>query len=442
MRCSFKKLAVCLLLARIPLSGFSEEFHLKNGQRVKARLIREDQNHYYIQLPFGMTTLAKNDVDRMDQDQKNSSPREQFETLCKNTASEKDCIDASDFALKNNLFVPALLFLKRSLIRWNPDSKELKEKIASVEKAYADEVAEQIKNFYDVGHFRKAALTYEESVKIYPALAEFAELQICKNNFSSSLMTEEDSFNRILFYIGLFPDYSSGTSPPAAIPVDLGDKNTFEPFVTEEKKFHPRFSPLLLLVMELLQHKDYIEKYKMNEEVKKPLHSRKELDDSRADSKKFNSLCTENNRIYKAKGILRDYAQKLSSLKMESQRVMKQLEEEALEWKSKGYEKVGGQWFKGDDLKKAKGMEFYKGQWLDTKASDYGAKKAELDKPVVPIVPETPAQGNPSSVKKEEEPTDKNQDTMESQKELISLPMAILLLTGLGGVWWFSRKKR
>ena len=443
MRFSLNTLALCLLLAAMPLAGFSEEFHLKNGQVVKARLIREDPNHYYIQLPFGMTTLAKAEVAQMEQEQKIISPREQFEALCKNSASEKDCLDASDFALKNNLFVPALLFLKRSLVRWNPDSDPLKEKITSIEKAYAEEVTAQIKKFYDSGQIRKAALTYEEAIKIYPALAGFAELQIFKNNFSASLMPEETSMERILFYIRLFPDYSSDA---ASLPDTSALKTAFEPFAAEEKFFHPRFSPLLFLIEELLQHQDYIQKHKMNEEVKKPLRSRKELDASRGDKKIFNSLCSENNRIYKAKGVLRDYAQKLSTLKAQGQRAMKQLENEAMEWKAKGYEQVGGQWYKGDDLKKAKGMELHKGQWLDPKASDYAAKKAELDKPPAPILPEAPlkqASLTPdSSLKKEETPKDLSQGPMESQKELMSLPAGIILLTVLGGVWWFSRKKR
>lgn len=445
MHYSFKKLIVFLILAGLPLTGFPEEFHLKNGQVVRARLIREDQNYYYIQLSFGMTTLAKADVAAMEQEQKTLSPREQFETLCKNSASESDCIEACDYALKNNLFIPALLFLKNSLNRWSPDSKALNEKIVSIEKAYAGEVTEKIKKFYDAGHFRKAALTYEEAVTVYPALENFADLQEYKDKFYSSLMTEEASLEKIRFYIGLFPDYSAEASAAASASTASADKNPFAPFAAEEKTFHPRFSSLLLGVEELLQHQDYIQKHKTNEEILKPLHSRKELDVSRADTKKFNLLCTENNRIYKSKAVLRDYAQKLSSLKTESQNMVKQLEDEALEWKAKGYEKINGRWLKGDELKKARGMELYKGEWLDPKAPDYAARKAGLDKPLLPLGTESSekadsASGEPS-VSSEAPSSDLNQENMESAKEILSLPMGILLLSVLGGIWWFTRKK-
>ena len=443
MHCSFKKLLVCLLLAGIPLTGFPEEFHLKNGQVIKARLIREDQDHYYIQLPFGMTTLAKADVSGMEQEEKIISPREQFEILCRNSASEKDCIEASDYAVKNNLFVPALLFLKKSITRWNPDSKILNEKAASLEKAYAVKITEQIKKFYDAGHFRKAALAYEEEAARYPALEGFTDLKDYKNKFSSVLMTEETSLERIHFYIESLPDYASESPPAASLSDAAAVKNPFETYAEEEKKFQPRFSPLLLKLEELLQHQAYIQKYKTNEEVQKPLHSRKELDASRADTKKFNLLCTENNRIYKAKAVLRDYALKLSSLKTGVQHMGKQLEEEAVEWKAKGYEKVGGQWFKGDDLKKAKGMELYKGEWLDPKASDYAARKDKLDKPLLPLGAENSgsASGNASVVNKPLT-SDSSRKTGESAKKRFSLPLGILLLSLLGGFWWYTRKNR
>lgn len=487
MRCFFKKFLFSLL-AGISLTGFSEDFHLKNGEVIKARLIREDQNNYYIQLPFGMTTLAKKTVDRVKQEQKFISPTEHFEDLCKNTASEKDCLEAADYGVKNNIFVPALLFLKRSLIRWNPDSKELKGKIASIEKIYVQDITAKIKNFYDAGHFRKAALTYEEAVSLYPPLAGFQEVQLYKNNLLSSLMTEEASLERVRFYINALPSFSSKEAVTAVPPApDSAEKKPFESFFTEEKKFHTRFSTLLQMIAELLQHQDYILKHKMNEDMLKPIHSRKELDDSRGDSKKFNSLCRENNRIYKARSVLREYTQKLSSLKKESQRISKQMEEEAQEWKFKGYEKVNGQWLKGDDLKKARGMEFYKGQWLDPKDSDYEAQKARLDKPVESMISEPPAQINPvpsespvakkeealgkpplvtPSVKKEEMPAqatsipsesfDKEENPSADQKmhadvknvittskkEILSLRTAIILISILMVLWYFFKKTR
>ncbi len=445
MYCSFKKLIVCLILAGLSLAGYPEEFHLKNGQVIKARLIREDENYYYIQLSFGMTTLAKTQVTGMVQEQKKISPRQEFETLCKNSASEKDCIEASDYAVKNNLFVPALLFLKNSLNRWNPDSKTLNEKIASIEKAYAGNVTDKIKKFYEDGHFRKAALAYEEAVTVYPALEEFKNLQEYKNKFSASLMTEEDSLEKIRFYIRLFPDYSTEASPASPASNDLADKNPFALFAAEEKTFHPRFSSLLLGIEALLQHHDYIQKYKTNEEVLKPLHSRKELDVSRADTRKFNLLCTENNRIYKAKAVLRDYAQKLSYLKTESQAMIKQLENEALEWKARGYEKINGRWLKGDELKKAKGMELYKGEWLDPRAPDYAARKAGLDKPFLPLGAES--EEKTGAVSGEARvgsgaPSDSNPKNLESPEEIIPFPIAVILLSILGAIWWFTRKKR
>ena len=440
----FKKLFLFLLAAGIPLGVMSETFHLKNGQVVKARLMREDARHYYIQLPFGMTTLAKADVERMEAEEKNLSPREKFDELCSQSASEKDCLEAADYAVKNNLFIPALLFLKKSLIRWNPDSRELSDKIAQVEKNYAAGLYEQISKFLSAGHFRKAALAYEEAVKVYPRLENFPELAALKKNLYSSLLTEETSLEKIRAYISLFPSYSSEASPWEFAADSTSAKPGFETFTADEKLFHPRFSSLVQKINELLQHQTYLLKHKMNEELRKPLHSRKELDESRADTKKFNTLCTENNRIYKAKAVVREYTQKLSSLKSEAQAVSRQMENEALEWTNKGYEKINGQWLKGDDLKKAKGMELYKGQWLDPKAADYTARKAELDKPPAPLINETPVVNNsvPPVPSPEPIPLQNSGDNMEPQKEILSMPVGIGLLCVLGGLWWFSRKKK
>ena len=466
---SYKILCFCLVLAGISLTGFSEEFHLKNGQVIKARLMREDQKNYYIELSFGLMTLDKNNVKQVKKEQISLSPSEQFDELCKKTSSEKECLEAAEWGVKNNLHIPAILFLKRSLIRWNPNSEEIKNKISVIEKLYADEVFAKVKIFHEAGNFRKAALAYEEAVNLYPSLTGFREFQAYRDSFSSFLMTEDESLEKIRFYINSFPSYSSEVSQPPPFPSSTQvQKNPFESFSSEEKKLQPRFSPLVLRIEELLQHLDYIQKHKMHQEVHKPLHTRKELDASRSDPKKFNSFCAENNRIYKAKAVLRDYAQKLSALKAENQHTVKQLEKEALEWKSKGYEKISGLWLKGDELKQAKGLELYKGKWLDPKDPDYAAQKAELDRPAEPALPalpskEIPAPSAPPVVEAVPEPVPvpaeysldgetpspdqkmheevKNVITT-SREEILSLRTAVILVSILLVLWYFFRKTR
>ena len=369
------------LLILQPISA--EIFKLKNGQIIKGKLERTDDNYYYIKFSIGVNSLAKEDVSSVEQEKEELSASEKFNVLSASAETKEKLIEAADLGLEKGYYSKALVLLKRAYSMDSSKDEKLAEKIKNIETSYSVETLKKAKDYLEAGKPTLAATVLNNSIRDHMLSGNTQEVLDLKVEIYKNLLSEEDSFKFLDKTLENFSPLEIKASAGSAASQAASSSQKSDIDLQTLKKVNPSYISLVNLINKIFQIREYIMKNTLNDYAKKNIYSKADLDASRADQKKFNSLCAENNKIYKARNICRQYNQVLYESKSQLKTLKLQLDKEQSFWTGKGYEKVNGEWLSGDAVKKAKGLVFYRKEWLDPKAVNFQAKMAEIDSQIL-----------------------------------------------------------
>ncbi|MBN2145069.1 MAG: hypothetical protein JW774_10635 [Candidatus Aureabacteria bacterium] len=373
-----------ILFIFITRFSFSESFYLTNGQVLKGNIKEEQDNGYMVEIAgVGSIFLAKEKVVKIEKDEVSASPKDIFLDMRKKAKTKKECLDAAEYGFSHEMPWEALILLKRAWIIDGKKDTNLKERIQRIENQNIDELLNKAKSLSDSGQFRQAVSILNKILKNYPVNPRKEEIKALKQTYYKSILSEEESIEFLEKVMNLFPFYPIGVSTKKTDysyqSQQQKEEITFDIFKVKEMKMDPVFSRILTSFYSLFQLKDYIEKYQFNKYAVQVIHLKAELDSKRADTKEFNKLCAENNKIYKGKSVCRQFNQVKANLDYQMGALFKRLRMEKEIWTQKGYEKILGEWLKGDEVKKAKGYLYYLGEWLDPKAPDFEKTRLALE---------------------------------------------------------------
>jgi hypothetical protein len=415
-----------LLSLGLPPPLYSEDFYLKNGQILQGKMTGEEDAFYIVDIPsVGSIHLDKIKVLKIEKNKISASPKDIFQDKVEKAQTKEDFLNAAEYGLNCGMHSEALVLLKKTWVMDGKKDSALKERIDKMQNQKIFEQLNKSKLLSDSGQFRQAVDILNKTLVSYPDPSRKEEIKTLRRALYKQVLSEEECISFLEKGMNFFPLYSIGPSKEKASssPSSPEDKVnvTFDLFKQQEKKMDPVFSSIVFSFYSLFQLKDYIEKNQFHAFSGQAVHLKAELDSKRADSREFNKLCAENNKIYRGKTLCRQFNQMQTEVMSQLKGLKSRLLREKEIWTQKGYEKILGEWLKGDEIKKAKGYLYYLGEWLDPKAPDFEKTRLALDEkqeklktPSLPL-PKLPVPPVHGLAKKEEKQGSSTEDDILSR---------------------------
>jgi len=369
--------------------AFGDLFYLDNGSVLEGKLRSENEEFYFIELSVGSTRIAKSSILKIAKETIEITPKQKLQNLSEAAQTKDDFIQAAEFGFRNQFDERALVLLKRA---WILDSKKdnlLKIRIQRVEDRNSRELLGKASKLFSAEKYRQSSELLFKAFKNYPTSSFTGQIKRLRKKCYKHIWSEEESIHyleKILKQFEPLKILKSRESTTYRIPLVRPpprikgiDEVDFVQFKKDEQKLEPAFSKPVGSFLRLFQMEVYIQKNRYDEFAKSPLHSQKDLDSRRGNKKDFNRARSENNKIFKARKVCRQFNQVLFLSKKRFQNTKQTLEREKKLWEGRGYEKIAGEWLREEDAKRAKGFIFYKEEWLDSHASDFDKRKAKID---------------------------------------------------------------
>jgi hypothetical protein len=360
----------------------ADSFLLKNGNVLEGTLKSETEEEYEVEIAGGTTRIKKNAVLKIEKDSGTLTPRAEFEQKKKLAETPEALIAAAEFGIKNGLNAESLPLLKRAWIQNKRKDDALKGRIQNLEEKHVSEIFNKAQKLFDALKYRSCASLLNRTLKQDFFSTPLSLLQLRKEVYAH-LDAEQTSHEYLEQLLQTQKQYTRKKASKKISPPSPPSKDTISPaqeFRTRQMKLDPVYSQMVDSLIQLFELQEFIERGQGGLLASQELHSVKELDQARAKPEEFIRFRTENNNIYQARKHCRQYNYLLDEAKAQMQRMDEILQNENKSWIAKGFEKVNGQWLKGDEAKEAKGLERYRGEWMDPKDPDCTKKKAAIDK--------------------------------------------------------------
>ncbi|EKD28631.1 MAG: hypothetical protein ACD_79C00255G0003 [uncultured bacterium] len=334
------------LLIFIPLEAFSADFYLKNGQTIKGKLLKTDEDNYYIELDFGSTIIKKSSVLEI-KDDNDLTPVNELKLKVRNAKTKEELISAAEFGFKNNLTYESIKILKIALVKDGNKDVALKEKINVIEENYAREILDKANSHYVSGNFRICVKILNSELLKFQHLAINKNFSELKKNAYANIMSEESSIEylRNILFVQMTP-FQMKVQDKNPTPSPENNKNEFniDEFTNTEKKMDPALSSIISGIFQLIELKNFIVGNSYDNFNLKPLYSVDEINSVRLNNDRFNEYKKHNDMVYRGRSLCMQFNKSLYALRNKFEDHISNVEKESNIWKNKGYLKQNGEW--------------------------------------------------------------------------------------------------